>query len=130
MSFVKQLKQDEDFVSMPKGAAEKEIIEAEEELGLSFSKEFISYTKEFGCASADGHVFLGVVRHKRLSVVEQTILAREEIPALPLSFYAVEISGDDGIVVFQDKDGKVYGASAQHKITKLADSLEEYLLDY
>ena len=57
MSFVKQLKQDEDFVSMPKGAAEKEIIEAEEELGLSFSKEFISYTKEFGCASADGHEF-------------------------------------------------------------------------
>ena len=115
---------------MPKGAAEKEIIEAEDELGLSFSKEFISYTKEFGCARADGHEFLGVVRHKRLSVVEQTILAREEIPALPLSFYAVEISGDDGIVVFQDKDGKLYGAYAQHKITKLADSLEEYLLDY
>ena len=130
MSFVKQLKQDESFVSMPKGATEEEIIEAEEKLGLSFSKEFISYTNELGCASADGHEFLGVVKHKRLSVVEHTILAREDIPALPLSFYAVEISGDDGIIVFQDKDGKVYGASTQHKVTKLAESLEEYLLNY
>lgn len=130
MSFVKLLKKDEDFASMPNGATEEEIISAEKELELSFSKEFISYTKELGCASADGHEFLGVVKHKRLSVVEQTIQAREEIPHLPLSFYAVEVSGDDGIVVFQDRDGKVYGASAQHKVTKLAESLEEYLLDY
>ncbi len=130
MSFIKLLKEDEDFVSMPKGATETEIMNAEKELELFFSKEFISYTKEFGCASADGHEFLGVVKHKRLSVVEQTIQAREEILHLPLSLYAIEITGDDGIIIFQDKEGKVYGASAQHKVTKMADSLEEYLLNY
>ena len=127
MSFHTLLKEDDHFISMPLGASEEEILNAEKRLNLNFSKEFKSYTSEFGSASIKNHEITGVVKSPRLDVVTQTIIEREKDPYLPMNLYVVERFDIDHIVLLQNSKGEIYSHVANDKQIKIANSLEEYL---
>lgn len=126
MSIVRLMKSQEAFVSM-NGANTVQINEAEEALGLKFSKEYIAYVSEFGAASFAGHEFTGVCNSQRLNVVTATERVRKTCGDVDLSWYVVEETHVDGIVIWQTRNGKVYKTAPNEKAIKIADSLAEYI---
>ena len=78
-------------------------------------------------ATANGHEFSGIGKSRRLSVVEMTTALRNKV-TVPNKMYVVEKLNIDGIVVTQIEDGTVYQVYPNGDSTKIADSLEEYLI--
>lgn len=110
------------------GKDDDSISEAENMLKVSFTDEYKSYLRKYGAASYDGHELTGLIRSKRLNVVDCTIKQREENDCMLPDMYVVENLGIDGIVVLQASDGKVYMLySYDNEISKVANSLLEYL---
>ncbi len=110
------------------GKDDDSILDAEEKLQVSFAEEYKSYLRKYGAVSYEGHELTGLIRSKRLNVVDCTIKQREENDCILPGMYVVENLGIDGIVVIQASDGKVYMLySYDNEISKVANSLLEYL---
>ncbi len=120
------LKTKADLVSLPKGASDDEIKNAEIALSLKFSDDYKAYTKRFGALSFEGHEFTGVVKSKRLDVVENTLSKRKLFADLPSNYYVIENLGIDGMTIFQNEAGSIYLYSKGCKNKKIANSLDEY----
>lgn len=129
MSNLMKLKNKPNFVAFPNGASDQEILDAESLLSLKFSSDFKEYTKEFGAVSFEGHELTGVVKSKRLNVVENTLAKRKTNNKFPLNYYVIENLGIDGLSILQDENGYVYLYSNENSIKKFASSLEEYFND-
>ena len=110
-----------------KGASDTEITEAETELSVLFDKEYKCYLSNIGFAIYDGHELTGICKSKRLNVVDVTKEEREKMPDVPQSWYVIEQAHIDGIVIWQDGDGKVYQTVPGTEPLKIADSLSEYI---
>ncbi|MDR0957652.1 MAG: SMI1/KNR4 family protein, partial [Clostridiales bacterium] len=91
-----------------------EIAEAEKKLGLSFANEYKEYLSEFGEVDADDIELTGIIPElNNWSVVDLTLRERElalecGYDDITNNIYAVEDTGMDGIVVWQDSDGYIY----------------------
>lgn len=120
------LKTKADFVYLPKSASNDEIENAEIALSLKFSDDYKAYTKQFGAVSFEGHEFTGVVKSKRLDVVENTLSKRKLFPNLPSNYYVIENLGIDDITIFQNEVGSIYLYSKGGDNKKIANSLVEY----
>ena len=108
------------------GALEEEISQAEEALGLSFSKDYREYLLAYGIAAFDGHEFTGISKSARLSVVEVTKRSWEICPWVEKDLYVLE-EGMDGIIVWQKGTGEVYSSGMTETLKKEGDTLEAYL---
>lgn len=117
----------DDYVCMPQGATADEIEAAETALGVRFSDEYKAYTEQAGSACADGHEFTGVVKAPRLNVLTVTLEAKEKNPNITDGLYVVEALNVDGILLWQDQDGKVYESGYQDTPRVTASSLAEYM---
>lgn len=126
-AFVSVLGKYDDYVGMPQGATADDIASSEAALGLTFASEYVEYTKEVGAACADGHEFTGVVKSPRLNVVSVTKEAKEKNPNVIGGLYVVESLDVDGILIWQDKDGKVYESEYKGVPKLIATSLVEYI---
>ncbi len=124
--FIRCLQQYDDYMCLG-GVAVDSIENAENTLGVSFSVEYKEYLKACGMATANGHEFSGIGKSRRLSVVEMTTALRNKV-TVPNKMYVVEKLNIDGIVVTQIEDGTVYQVYLNGDSTKIADSLEEYLI--
>ena len=124
--FIRRLQQYDDYICLG-GVAIDSIENAENTLGVSFSVEYKEYLKTCGMATANGHEFSGIGKSKRLSVVEMTTALRNRV-TIPKEMYVVEKLAIDGIVVTQVENGNVYQVYSNGDSTKIADSLEEYLI--
>lgn len=102
------------------------IEQAEDTLGLTFSKEYREYLLELGEAKAAGREFTGICKAKRLHVVDVTQEERENVP-IPEDWYVVEQANIDGIVIWQDASGAVYQTGPGAKQKRLCKSLAAYL---
>lgn len=122
----KALRSYADFVAM-KPAGEAAIAEAENELSVKFSGEYRDYLSAFGAAAANGHELTGVSASKRLSVVRVTKREWDLNPQVPHSMYAIENTGIDGIIIWQDASGAVYKSAPHSSPKKLAASIADYL---
>ena len=100
---------------------------AEKELGLSFSFEYSAYLFAFGAASFYGHELTGICESKRRNVVDVTLEQRSLNPQIPADFYVVEETHIDGIVIWQDKKGRIYQSSPNREPQQIAASLEEFV---
>ena len=109
------------------GRSEGEIAAAENSLGTMFAPDYRLYLKEIGLACFDGHEFTGITNDARLSVVAITEQERATNPNIPSSWYIVEQTGFDGIVIWQDADGAVYETTPNSMPKKIANSLIEYI---
>jgi len=107
--------------------AETEVLGAEERLGLRFSPEYTEYVMEFGAAMGHGHELTGVLNSERLNVVSATIREREINVQIPKNLYVIENPGINGIIIWQDAEGKVYETSPHSAPKVIAGSLAEYL---
>lgn len=115
-----------DFVSMD-GASNDEIRKAQQELSVVFAEDYKEYLKEFGVASANGHDVTGIVKSKRLNVVEATKNAKLKNPNIPKELYLIEDVGIDQILTWQDAQGKLYQTAGVNAPTLLPKSFVEYV---
>lgn len=127
MNIIDTIKSLPDYVGST-GRTSEEINECENALGLKFSSDYREYLSKIGLASFDGRELTGISKYDRLNVVSVTKDDREYLPDIPSNLYVIEESGIDGIIIWQSSDGTVYQSSMSGKITKISDSLEEYLL--
>ena len=112
-----------------KGEVESsKIAQAEETLGVHFSKDFWEYTQKFGYIEADGMELCGVVDSRHVSTVIRTQYMRDNFSDFPKDCYVIESVGIDNAVIMQKSDGKVYQFLHNHKLMLFANSLNEYLL--
>ena len=109
------------------GRSEDEIAAAEKSLGTTFAPDYRLYLEEIGLACFDGHELTGVTNNARLSVVAATEQERAANPNVPSSWYVVEQTGFDGIVIWQTPIGEIHQTSIRTSGQKPYHSLVEYL---
>lgn len=105
--------------------SELEITIAENELGLSFSKEYREILKNLGAVRVCGHEINGFTKSPSLNVIEMTKSARQN-EKIPNDLYVFECLGIDDIMLLQNSDGEVFECVGT-KITLIADSIHNYL---
>lgn len=110
-----------------KPASTEKIVEAEKELDVSFSDDYIKYVKKYGVISAKGIELTGVTAHERLSVVSVTKRERELNSNIPANMYVIENIAIDGLIALQDEAGKVYSVKPNGKPKLIYNSLTEYV---
>ena len=120
------LKDKEDFFSA-KSASVNEIEDAEKELGLKFAADYSEYLLTFGVVSYFGHELTGICKSKRLNVVDVSKKQHEKQTAIPLSWYVIEETNMDGIVIWQSGTGEIYLSDARSSYRKIANSLADYV---
>ncbi len=105
----------------------KDIQKAETELAVSFAPEYKEYTSTFGAVSFGGTEYTGVVQADHLNVVAVTKAARKIAPEAHQDWYVVLDPHFDGIVIWQDKEGKIYQTEPNKEPIKIAENLETYM---
>lgn len=125
-TIVDTLKSIPDYIGS-NGRTEENILEAESFLGVSFAVDYRQYLKMIGLASFDGHEFTGLTDITRLDVVIVTKEQRASNANIPESWYVVEETNMDGIVIWQNELGHVYQTSPSGVPQKIASSLLEYI---
>ena len=110
-----------------KAGNEEDIKEAEATLNLSFSNEYRAYLRAITSAALDGRELTGICKSKRLNVTDATLKQRKLNPDIPDTMYVVEETNIDGIVIWQDNTGTVYQTAPGIRLTKIANSIKDYL---
>ncbi len=116
----------EDFTAVG-GAQDEQIKNAEEELGLKFSKEYKDFLKEHGAACANGHEFLGICESKRLNIIDATLKAKKKNETVSDDLYLIEDVGIDKILTWQNADGKLFQTVGKGAPELLEINLTEYV---
>lgn len=110
------------------GRCEEEIAKAENALGVSFAEDYRTYLKEIGLVCYDGHELTGLTKSDCLGAVSVTKEQRERVGEAASSWYVVEETGIDGIVIWQAPTGEVYQTGPGSSYHKLCNSLSEFIL--
>lgn len=106
-------------------AADEQVREAEETLGLTFAKEYTAYLKAYGLASGRDVKLTGITRKVGRGVVPATLSARKMNPGIPGNMYTV--MEDAEASVLQDGDGCIYLSWLDKEPEWECNSLAEYL---
>ncbi|MDE6931749.1 MAG: SMI1/KNR4 family protein [Oscillospiraceae bacterium] len=109
------------------GRTEEIILKAESSLGVAFAQDYRQYLGTIGLACFDGHELTGLTDITRLDVVTVTKEQRAININIPVSWYVVEETNIDGIVIWQNESGKVYQTAPSSLPVKIANSLLEYI---
>ena len=110
------------------GVPEQDILQAENELGLQFAKDYKEYLAKYGVVSYENHELTGICPFPRLNVVYVTKEERQFNPFVPKCYYVIEQANMDGVVIWQAYDGKVYQTYPDLDPVQIATSLSEYIL--
>ena len=105
------------------------IADAEKELGISFADDFKDFLQAIGGCMCFGHEIKGITHDPNFDVIYATKEIRKSIDLVPHSWYVVEDTHMDGIVILQDKNGVIYQMSPNTMPTRIAKSLEHYIFD-
>lgn len=108
------------------GRLNTEIENAEKQLGNEFAPDYKCYLKEIGLACFDGHELTGICKDTRLNVVDVTVAQRKQYPEA-CSWYVIEETNIDGIVIWQSPTGAIYKTTLGIKAQKICDSMTEYI---
>ena len=110
-----------------KPANDIQITDAELQLRVRFSDEYKVYLKEFGAVMADGIELSGIAKSEHRSVVAMTKQERELNPKVPNNMYVIENTHLDGVIIWQDSNGKVYRTQPNKEPVKISDSMVDYI---
>jgi hypothetical protein len=102
---------------------------AEKALGLKFSEEYKECVCAVGAVYADSIEFTGIAKSPNRNVITVTEREREYNPQVPKNLYVIQDAGIDGIIIWQDQAGTVYKTTPNRDPSKLASSLNEYVLE-
>ena len=125
-TLIEKLKQNEDAI-FGKGVSKRAVTAAEEQLKVTFSREFDEYLQRMGILAVDGHEITGLLGSERVNVVEVTRHQREMNSNVYPNLYVIEETNFDGIVIWQDEFGSVYKTKFNGQPKKICSSIEEYL---
>lgn len=109
------------------GVSEEEISEAEKELGLSFSKDYVEYLSKYGSIIINGHELTGISKADQDNVVKVTKAQKKYYPFIPDNAYVVEDTCIDEIVIWQDNSGKIYKSTPDGDFDVYAKSFYDFL---
>lgn len=123
--FLNYIKKKEDLVFL-NGVSDDEIKEAEKEMKLKFSNEYVDFLKCFRTASFSGNEIIGLCDSKRLNVINVTNVARKKNPYVPSNLYVIEDLNVDNSYIWQDEIGIVYKSYENGMPEKVAKSLLDY----
>ncbi|MDD3363278.1 MAG: SMI1/KNR4 family protein [Hespellia sp.] len=123
MKIIDALNSKEDLI-IGSGVSDLKIQEAEESLGLSFSKDYKEYLSVAGLAMCCGHELTGLGKSERLDVVQVTFQMKSLHKDIPNDWYVIENENMDGAAMWQDVKGRVY-----FNTKKEFDCLADYILD-
>lgn len=112
-----------------KAAKPKQITDAESQLNVSFSNEYKEYLSEFGAIMADGIELSGIATSEHRNVVSLTKNEWDLNPKVPHNMYVIENTCVDGIIIWQDTTGVVYQTNPNCAPKKIADSLQDYIVN-
>lgn len=112
-----------------KPATEVQITDAELQLRVRFADEYKEYLKAFGAIMADGIELTGIAKSEHRSVITLTKKEWELNPQIPHTMYVIENTCVDGIVIWQDTMGVVYQTNPNSAPIKIADSLQDYIVN-
>ena len=118
---------DNNLFKMAKPAEQEEINDAERKLGLSFAADYKSFLSTVGACICFGHEIKGITDNPNLDVISSTEEAWNQMNLIPHSWYVIEDTHIDGIVILQDKNGVVYQMAPEMMPMKIAYNLESYL---
>lgn len=118
-------KSNNSFTFLP--ASEKCIHQAEQELNVTFSKEYTDYLSTYGVAVFDSHELTGLCDGKRLDVVRITQEQKNCNQFIPHDSYVVECLDIDDCVIWQNSDGAIFVTTPNTKPKRIANSLIDYL---
>ena len=110
-----------------KPAGPEEIDDAERQLALSFSSDYRELLSTVGACICFGHEINGITDEPNLNVISTTEEARKQISQVPHSWYVIEDTHMDGILILQNKNGLIYQIAPGIMPMKIADNLESYL---
>ena len=108
-------------------ADDQEIAEAERELGLMFSEDYRAFLHQVGGCVWNGHEITGLVRDDYLNVVLSTKAQRRLNPEVYRSWYVLENTRNEGIIIWQDQEGTVWHTQRGTNPMRIAGGLAEYL---
>ena len=126
---VDEIKKKED-IYYEEGVSLDKIEGAEKILGLKFAAEYKEYLQIFGSVSCSGHELTGFSEDIYLDVVKVTIDNRKKNPNVEKTFYVIEETHIDGIVIWQDESGKIYQADYKAIPKLIYDSFTEYVKSF
>ena len=122
-NIIETLKNCSDYIGGT-GRTEEEIKSTEKQIGVEFASDYRSYLKEIGLACFDGHELTGICNSARLNVSDVTTAQREQYPEA-CSWYVIEQTNIDGIIIWQSSDGIVYQTAPGSRTRKIFNSLTE-----
>lgn len=126
MDIVKFIKKTSDSIC-GNGVSKENIKQIEDALNLKLAKEYKDYLIEFGIAAVNGHELTGISASNRTNVIKVTQEEKSKNPNIPDDYYVVEQLNIDNIVVWQTHSGKIFQSTSNDEITKIANSLVEYI---
>lgn len=110
-----------------RGASIEEIESAEKNLNLVFADDYKEYLRRYGSVSCAGHELTGISEDENLDVVKATILNHKRNHIIPETYYTVEDTHIDGIVIWQIESGEIFQADYNMEPVKIHNSLAEYI---
>ena len=120
---------DNNLFKAARSAGLSEIDDAEKLLGLSFAPDYRQFLSSVGACICFGHEIKGITDNMNLNVISATEDARKRYDLLPHSWYVIEDTYMDGILILQDKNGTVYQMAPGRSPEKIAYNLESYLAE-
>lgn len=110
-----------------KPATNREIMNAEIELRVSFAEEYKSYLLAFGAIVATGIELTGIAKAKHRDVILVTKQEWDMNVNVPHTMYVIENTGIDGIIIWQSSEGKIYRTTTGSQPVQIAESMNEYI---
>ena len=110
--------------------SDEKIKQAEMELQLKFADEYVYYAQNYGVIIGDGISLTGITDLEPYSVVNKTLMAREDNHYLPHGMYVVDYFEDLKMYILQDRYGAIYSMYRfEQRFMQINANLREYLQD-
>ena len=109
-----------------KAASQTAIEAAEKSLGLTFAPDYKQYVLTYGAINAQGFEFTGLNVSAYINVVDVTLEERER-EDIPATYYVLENTGIDGILILQNSEGQIF-EYYNGDINLIAGSIAEYIM--
>ena len=106
-----------------------EIDAAENRLGILFAEDYRRFLSSVGACICFSHEIKGISDSVNLNVISATEEARSRYELLPHSWYVIEDTQMDGILILQDRSGTIYRMAPGKNPEKIAYNLESYLAE-
>lgn len=109
------------------GASDEKIKSAEEELQVCFAQDYKEYLRKYGVVAFDSRELTGITDIARINVVTVTNSNRQFMPEISKEWYVIEELNIDGVVIWQDQQGRIFQTIPSSEAIQIFDSLEDYL---